>query len=62
MSLLQMPVAVCRPLFFSKKAFSFRPLMGPPATLPMNYDETLHVRKRDVRPRKLTLEEEQVLS
>ena len=33
--------------------------MGPPVGLPMNYDETLASRKRDVRPKKLTLEEEQ---
>jgi hypothetical protein len=36
-----------------------RPSMGPPVGLPMNYDETLASRKRDVRPKKLTLEDEQ---
>ena len=33
--------------------------MGPPVGLPMNYDETMASRKRDVQPKKLTLDEEQ---
>ena len=34
--------------------------MGPPIGLPMNYDETLPAaKKRDPKPKKLTLEQEQ---
>ena len=34
--------------------------MGPPIGLPMNYDETLPAaRKRDPKPKKLTLDQEQ---